>query len=439
MRCELALLATVASATARAETFVLVSADSYVAATRDSTDAADVAWSAHLELRDKHRATVLDWVERESLIGGTPRRELHELSYVERSIEDVAITAGRFRVPGGFWLIADGLGVAHGWGALEASMFGGLRSFSNGREELVLTANPHVLPLAGAAIALRGDVQAALSYTYTADRVSMYRGDGTIATSEQPEQFIDAELAAAIGEHGFISAGATSGSRYIVTYPTRADVVADDPKLENLWFGSQAAYGMVSWRRGSWGLAATTAALRTKLGQAEAMELASISGSFVESTLRATWRRAPAWQVDARYRVRVWADRRHTHRGQLAAQWRHAWLDVQANVGLDVHRTRTVAPGIVDAQRLVYRASVGHKTERSELAVGVAATAALGDEVSVELDQSSDDRAPYTLEARNYGFVRLFGTAGAWFGGIDGELDLRGDAIRVLVQIGCSR
>ena len=47
-----------------------------------------------------------------------------------------------------------------------------------------------VLAGAGAAVALRGTVQAAVSYTYTADRVSLYRGDGTTATSRQPEQFV---------------------------------------------------------------------------------------------------------------------------------------------------------------------------------------------------------------------------------------------------------
>jgi hypothetical protein len=35
--------------------------------------------------------------------------------------------------------------------------------------------------------------------------------------------------------------------------------------------------------------------------------------------------------------------------------------------------------------------------------------------------------------------VRAFATAGAWFGGLDGELDLHGDGARALLQLGFSR
>ena len=87
MRRELLLLLGLA-APAHADVRALVAADSYVA----TEDAADVAWSAHVDWRDRARRAVLDWVERESLIGGTPRRELHELPYVDRSFEHLTLT-----------------------------------------------------------------------------------------------------------------------------------------------------------------------------------------------------------------------------------------------------------------------------------------------------------------------------------------------------------
>lgn len=212
MRRELGVIAIAIAASAgraRAEIRALVAADGYVAATRgEPTDAADLAWSAHIEWRHPARAAVIDWVERESLIDGAPRRELHELSYVDRSIDHLAITVGRFRVPGGFWLIADGGGLAIRRGALELGVFGGSRSFTNDRTETVLTTSPHPLPLAGAALTVRGDVQAALSYTYTADRIELVPGGATRTT---PEQFIDAELVAPIGERVLVTGGATAG------------------------------------------------------------------------------------------------------------------------------------------------------------------------------------------------------------------------------------
>lgn len=424
---------------ARADVRALIAADSYLATTSgvSSDAAADVAWSAHLEARGADRDLVVDAVERESLIGGAARRELHELSYVERGLPGVELTLGRFRVPGGFWLIADGAGLAVRSGALTAGAYGGSRSFTNARSDTLLTRSPAPLPLVGAAVALRGAVQAAVSYTYTADRVSLYRGDGTATTSRQPEQFVDAELATALGAHGFVTAGATAGSRYLVSYPTSDPHLTDAPALDNRRFGSQAVYALYDHRLGGWRLAAGLSALRTKLGQLADPALAAIDGSFVEATLRASWRRAPSWRIDGRYRARVWGDHARAHRAEASAEWRLGTLDVAARVGLDVHQRAMAGPGLIASRTLLYRASIGRKTTRSELAAGVAAVAALGDELAAgPTDDAGDQRAPYTLEARSYGFVRAFAAWGAWFGGLDGEVNLHGDGVRALAQIG---
>jgi hypothetical protein len=471
MRRDLAAGAVVAAlaaagSPAAAELRTLFAADSYLSTTGGlaTPRAADLAWSAHLEWRAPEQAAVLDWVSRESLIGGGARRELHELSYVERRIPGLELTLGRFRVPGGFWLIADGAGLAVRSGGLVAGVFGGSRSFTNGRAETLLTRSPGPLPLVGASVSVRGDLQAALAYTYTADRLTLYRGDGMTATSRQPEQFLDAELASTIGAHGFVTIGATIGSRYLVSYPLAAARIFDDPKLTNVWFGSQAAYAVIAWRLDAWRLDATVSALRTKLGQVGDPALASISGSFVEGSARARWRRGRTWRLDGRYRLRLWADRSRTQRAMVSAGWQRGALDVQARAGLDAHHSATTAPGVVtddddragsapSADRgevwrrppgvtrtsVVYRASVGRKTTESELAIGVAAVAALGDELAAgRADDPGDQRAPYTLEARSYAFVHLFASRGGWFVGIDGELQLRGDGVRALFQIGCS-
>lgn len=441
MRRELAactLIAGIAAAPAAADVRVLVAADSYLATTPSiSTDsAADVAWSAHVEARDPARGLVVDWVQRESLIGGAPRRELHELSYVERGIPGLELTLGRFRVPGGFWLIADGAGVALRTGSLTAGVFGGSRSFTNGRSETLLTGTPHPLPLAGAAITLRGDVQAALSYTYTADRVALYRGDSVLVTSRQPEQFVDAELASAIGEHGFVMLGATAGSRYLVTFPTAGAQATDDPALENVWFGSQSVYAVGNLRLGAWRLDGGLAALRTKLGQTSEPELAAINGSFLEGTLRATWHPDRALRLDGRYRVRLRTDHSRSQRAELAVAWRRGALDAELRGGLDLHHDAMTAPGFASHRTLLYRASIGRKTAGSDIAIGAAATAALGDELATSPGDAADQRAPYTLEARSYGFVHLFAIHGGWFGGVDGEASVRGDGVRALLQIG---
>jgi hypothetical protein len=472
-RRELAIVAlTIVAARADAETRALIAADSYMA-TADDVAIVDVAWSAHLEWRelsaessdvsrDVVREVVVDWVQREPLLDGTPRRELHELAYVDRSLADIAITIGRFRVPGGFWLMTDGLSVARRWRRVQLAAYAGSRSFTNGRDDLLLTGNPKFLPLGGAAFETRGDdVQTRLAYTYTFDRITLPSADGTSTTSQVPEQFVDGDVVASLGKHVLLTGGANVGSRYLVANPT-----ASDPRIANVWFGSQSLYGLVDGRAGEWRVSATVAALRTKLGPlsddaarnlGDAMVLAAISGSFVEGTLRATWRRKPDsanasraeadWRVDGRYRVRGFADGRQAHRVQLAAEWRRDDLDVQASAGVDVHRDGGAGDsgddnggaGYTDSRSLLYKASIGRKTPSSEVMLGGAAVSTLGDELSLTTREPSEQRAPYTLEARSYAFVRGFASWDGWFAGVDGEYDLSGDGKRVLVQIGYGR
>ncbi len=440
----------VGSARADSDVRALIAADTYIATQPGYTsdDAADVAWSAHVEWRAPDRGATLDIVDRESLIGTAPKRELHELSYVDRSIDHLAITVGRFRVPGGFWLMVDGAELAARWDTVELGVFGGSRSFTNARVDTLLGSSPHPLPLVGAALTHRGEIQTALAYTRTSDLVELSLGNDQIATSRQPEQFLDADVFAPIGDHVLVTGGATAGSRYLVTYPTAAEPIGAAPQLANVWFGSQAAYAIVDWHAGAWRLDGTVAALRTKLGQttdaqidtpADAAALAAITGSFVETTVRATWRRSRSLRIDARYRSRVWADLRDEQRAQLVVDGRLGALDVQLSVGINEDRNRGV-PGYVDSTTLLYRASIGRKTASTEVAIGAAAVAAIGDETAAGPGDDPDDtRAPYTLGARSYGFVQAFARRGGWFGGLDGELDMHGGGARVLVQLRWAR
>lgn len=443
MRRELAILCALASP-ASAEVRALVAVDSYVAIQPGSTadDEADLALSAHLEYKGEKRAAILDYVDRESLIDGTPRRELHELNYVDRSFSHWVLTVGRFRVPGGYWLMADGAGIARRWGELEIGVFGGNRSFTNARAETLLTVSPTPLPLVGASLTTRGDVQVALAYTLTRDRIVLYRGDnGTgdvFFKSERPEQFLDGELVAAIGEHDVVTGGINIGSRYLVTYTADPTRVTDDPALENVWFGSQAVYGLYDHREGPWRLDAILAGLRTKLGQqSDNVALAPLTGSFGEATLRATWIDGKATHLDARYRARVRGDGGHAQRAELSGELRRGLFELDARAGFDVHRSRAQSPGYKSATSFIGRVGAGVKSPELEVLAGVAAVDTILDELE-PLDDGST-RAPYTLEARSYAFVHAFTTRDGWFGGIDGEANLRGDGVRVLAQMGFAR
>ncbi|MEZ4363015.1 MAG: hypothetical protein R3B48_22680 [Kofleriaceae bacterium] len=430
---------------ARAEVQALIAGDCYLATIPGVAGgrAGAAALSAHLEWSEPEQLGVLDWVNREDLFGGPPRRELHELNYVERRVPGVELTLGRFRVPGGFWLIADGVGVA--WRSRSrswvAGVFGGSRSFTNGRSETMLTSSPTPLPLAGASVTRRGQtLQASASFIATSDLVVLYRGDGMTSTKRTPEQFLDAELAAAVGEHGFVTAGLSLGSRYLVTFSTSRDQVTAPPELQDVSFGAQSAYALGEWRLGAWRLQGTASAVRTKLGPTADPLLATISGSYGELGGRVRWHPSAPWRLEARYRFRRWADARLAQRAESAATWRRGALELSGRLGVDAHRAATDAPGLRSSTTLFYRASAARKTTRTELATGAAAVASIGDELALSPGEDArDQRAPFTLQARSYAFARAFLNWDAWFGGAEVEVNLRGDGVRALFQVAWSR
>ncbi len=427
-----------------ADVTALVAADTYVAASPgfEDADAADVAWAAHVTWRGQRRGATLDYVQRESLIGGPARRELHELAYTDGTLAPMTFTLGRYRVPGGYWLFADGVQIGFALtDSVEVAVYGGARSFSNARTEQLLRTDPHVLPLVGAALTRKGDVQARVSYTLTRDRVEIPRGDGMVAESEQPEQFLDAELFALLGDRVQVTAGATMGTRYLVTYPSVAAELTDDPRLDTQYFGAQSVFGLADVRVSpEWRIAGGLTAHRTKLGQLTDTPAAqSITGSFLEASGRATWRRAKTWRLAMRTRARVWADARQAYRVYGQAQFRRGALDLQAAAGADV-RVGADEPMYDNRTTFLGRASVGRKTESLELAGGVAAVSAIGDELAATPgDDTGSTRAPYTLEARSYAFGRGFWTHEAWFAGLDIEVDLYGNGARGLLQVGWAR
>src|SRR5438477_119244 len=96
-----------------------------------------------------HRRAASRWTRsptwrRAGIIGENgSKQELREASLTVRDLFGrLDLTFGRFMVPGGFWLIADGAMARiryTGW--LEQSVYGGLRAFTTGRRNLDLTTD----------------------------------------------------------------------------------------------------------------------------------------------------------------------------------------------------------------------------------------------------------------------------------------------------------
>src|SRR5206468_7339383 len=116
----------------------------------------------------------LDFAGREAFVGNVSYNNLYELYGAARSLAGrLDVKLGRFRTPGGFWLIADGgmLTVRYtSW--LEQSAYGGLRSFTTGRRNTWMDPSPVVLPLAGTSLRFNHRiVQGSLTFTLARDAI----------------------------------------------------------------------------------------------------------------------------------------------------------------------------------------------------------------------------------------------------------------------------
>jgi hypothetical protein len=182
-----------------------------------------------------------------------------------------------------------------------------------------------------------------------------------------------------------------------------------------VWFGAQSAYALAEARLGDWRLDASVAALRTKLGQTAAPELAAVGGSFLEATLRATWRPDRAWRIDGRYRARLRDDSGRSQRAELSLAWRCGALDVQLRGGADLHHDAR-PPGFASHRMLLWFRTASPPDRGGDLRRRGGGRGA-GDEA----DGRRPAAAPATSASRfgraAGGFVHAFATRGAWFAG----------------------
>jgi len=402
----------------------------------------------------------LDYRDREVLVsdGDVPsRHELHDLSLTARDLGGrVDLTVGRFPVPGGFWLITDGGAARVRLGPFSIMGYGGLRSFTGGRDDADFAGV--VLPLAGGAVTVDHPIiHASLSYTWTQDQLSFYRGNDITQSTTQDEMFLDGQLMILPHPSLLIAGGATLGTRYELVFSSMTAAMSpafnftSAPSVDARPLSSFMAYAIVEWRpirrlRLSYAfdfdrvqIAVTQLPLANQAGAA--------GGSFEDHTVKASWRFFRNMRIEARYRLRFRENTDVIHRGELGVTGDDiiGGFGAFVTVGADYYQfDRANAP----ADRNLYTASGGLSFIRRffDVRAGVLYTDAIGSGFawSQHAQQAMGsgpftELFPLTLEGQRITFLRAFIAWRGFFGGLDAEVNLDASQARVFVQAGWAR
>jgi hypothetical protein len=399
----------------------------------------------------------LDFAGRESLVGQRQFNNLYELKVVVRDLARgrVDLAFGRLRLPGGFWLFADGAMLTARYTPwLSQSFYGGLRSFTSGRRNTWMADSPVALPIAGTALSLdRKRVQAQLSFTYAKDAVDLPLGAGLVPGQLRLERhltdeyFLDGWLTVYPHDRVFLTAGASMGTRYDVQFDAQSPYGPTTLGVSTL--GAVSAYALGEGRpHKRVRLQYSFNFERVRLFQSTLLTLKpdgtpvqAVDGSFQDHVVRAVWLAWRALRVEGSYRLRYRANTDLQHRLQLGARGDDLFrgMGVFLSIGIDVN---TLTGKI--ANRVIYSGGLSYVRPWLDLRAGVLFTDGIGSGLAFSARQASypsgapAELFPYVLESNRVAFVRGFATFWKMYAGLDVEENLDRAQLRVLAQIGAS-
>jgi len=401
----------------------------------------------------------LDFAGRESFVGQRQFNNLYELKVVVRDLANgrVDLTFGRFRLPGGFWLFADGgMITARYTPWLSQSFYGGLRAFTTGRRNTWMADSPVALPIAGTTLSLdRKRVQAQLSFTYAKDAVDLPLGAGLMLGQLRLERhltdeyFLDGYVTVYPHDRVFLTAGASLGTRYDVQFDAQNPYGATTLGVSTL--GAVSAYGVVEGRpHKRVRLQYSVNFERVRLFSSEALAtqpdgtvgtVQAADGSFQDHVLRAIWLAWRALRVEGSYRLRYRGNTDLQHRLQLGARGDDLFrgMGLFLSIGIDVN---TLTGKI--ANRVIYSGGLSYVRRWLDVRAGVYFTDGIGSGLAFSARQPTypagvpAELFPYVLESNRVAFVRGFATFWKMYAGLDVEENLDRAQLRVLAQLGVS-
>ncbi|MDB4966851.1 MAG: hypothetical protein JWN44_2540 [Myxococcales bacterium] len=410
----------------------------------------------------------LDFSGREGLLGNSTYNNLYELSATARRLAGgrLDVTLGRFRTPGGFWLIADGAMLTARYTPwLSQSVYGGLRAFTTGRRDAWMTdSSPTALPLAGTALfAAHRLVSGSLTFTWARDGIDLHEeripssGKNRLERHIEDEWFLDGQVALYPHDKVYLSAGASFGTRYDIRFDATNPYGATTLGISTL--GAFDVYALVEYRPlKRLRLQYTFNFERVRVFQSHLLSLTpagtpveAADGSFQDHQARAVWLVWRSLRVETSYRLRARANTDVEHHLALGARSDELWrrgLGAFASVAVDVNRG--IDAPLDDAMsrrihnRVVYSAGLAFVRPWLDARAGLTFTDGIGSGLLFSQQRMSDSGTaptvlfPYVLDVNRIVFVRAFATFWKMFAGLDVEENLDAAQLRLLVQVGAA-
>jgi|GEM_PF-3276261 len=425
-----------------------------------SLENAELGINARIEAKNikKLLDVKLDFSGREAFIGNSTMNHLWELKLTLRNLAGrVDLTIGRFRTPGGFWLIADGALLTLKYTPwLSQSAWGGLRSFSTGRRDTWMASSPLALPLAGTSLQVsHHKVTAQVSFTWSRDAVDQpIQGADTGPPRERQisdEYFLDGFVSVIAHPKVWMSAGASLGTRYDVKLdatnpygPTSLGVVT---------LGAVGTYGVIEYRpHKRVRLVYNVQYERVRLIQSQLLTLKpdgtpvqTADGSFVDQSLRIVWLAWRALRLEGTYRPRFRATTDIEHHVLVGVRADDLWkgLGAYVSAGVDLNRFNAGQPNTHVHNRVIYNAGLSFTKPWLDLRGGILFTDGIGSGLLFSASQVSggatpSELNPFILESSRVAYVRVFAMFWKMYAGVDVEENIDAAQLRALVQVGAS-
>jgi len=425
-----------------------------------SLDNAELGISARVDVRNlkKFIDLKLDFSGREAFIGNSTMNRLWELKLTLRNLGGrLDLTLGRFRTPGGFWLVADGALLTLKYTPwLTQSAWGGLRSFSTGRRDTWMASSPLALPLAGTSLQVsHRKVSAQVSFTWSRDAIDQpIQGADDGPPRERKisdEYFLDGFVSVTPHQKVWLSAGASLGTRYDVKFDATNPYGPTSLGVATL--GAVGAYGVIEYRpHKRVRLVYNVQYERVRLIQSQLLTLKpdgtpvqTADGSFVDQSLRITWLAWRALRVEGTYRLRFRAntDVEHHVLGGLRADDLWKGLGAYVSVGVDLNTLNAGLPTTKVHDRVIYNAGLSFTRPWLDLRGGILFTDGIGSGLLFSASQvaggaTPSELNPFILESSRVAYLRVFAMFWKMYVGADVEENIDTAQLRALVQVGAS-
>jgi hypothetical protein len=431
---------------------------------------AELGLSARIDVRDvaKRWDFRLDFSGREGFVGNSTYNNLYELWATARRLAGgrLDVTLGRFRTPGGFWLIADGAMLTARYTPwLSQSVYGGLRSFTTGRRDTWMTdSSPAALPLVGTSLAARHRLVAgSLTFTWARDGIDQHEeripqsGRNRIERHIEDEWFLDGQVVLYPHEKVYASAGASFGTRYDVRFDAVNPYGATTLGISTL--GAFDVYALVEYRPlKRLRLSYTFNFERVRVFQSHLLTLTpagtpveAADGSYQDHQARAVWLAWRSLRVEASYRLRARANTDIEHHlafgGRADELWRRglgafAYIAIDVNRGIDAPLADPASRKVHN--RVVYSAGLSFVRAWLDARAGLTFTDGIGSGLLFSQHAMAGSGAaptelfPYVLDVNRIVFVRAFANFWKMFAGLDVEENLDSAQLRMLVQVGAA-